>query len=175
MNLDAASEKPIPVLVPAMTLVCLLIVFAGLTLLALRMHRASVEDNVGEYLVDASSAYDKGAIEETTNAYCRYINYLGDHRRDLAGRLKVDLMLYVAHSRLSYFFLAHEDLSNAQLHLRHAYLYYQATGAAHKGTNEFLDYVIEGNEAMALKANLSWKPHGTHWTNIVSEVRNIGF
>jgi hypothetical protein len=167
------SEKRIYVLVLA--LVCLLIVACALALLASRMHRASVEGKAEGYMVDAYSAYDRGAMGETTNAFCRYINYLDNHRQELTGRVKVDLMLYVAHSKLSYFFLAHHDLSNAQIHLRCAYNSYRATGLPHKETNEFLDYVIQGTEALAKQEDISWNPHGALWTNTLFEMRSVGF
>lgn len=123
----------------------------------------------------ALKAYSEGTFRAATNALVDFVQYLEARKRRLSPYRDVDLMLYVAHAKLSYMLLCVGNETGACTHLTSAYSYHREMAIRNGGTSrppaEFVKYVIAGIENSDIKSEPAWKAEFTLNTNMVEKAK----
>jgi hypothetical protein len=145
----------------------------GTWAIAHKVHRSWVLQSAEDRMHAAYRLYASGSFEETTNAIIAHVQYINKHRQDLAGKLKVDDVLYVAHAKLSFMYAYAHDVTNAYINLKLAYQYHRIAGLPPVRASEFLDYIIAGTEKIDSLTGVIWKTSMEFPTNTVSEIRQL--
>jgi len=157
--------------------ICLALLFcvgAGVIFVSVqKLHKSWVLASAEDQMDAAYGAYTSGSFFDATNAIVNYVRYIHEHRRYLEDRLKVDYMLFLAHTKLTLMYAYANDVTNAHRNLVQAFRYHRMAELPPVQSSEFLDHVISGTEKIDSRTGVAWKTNMEFPTNTILEIRRL--